>query len=395
MARSEAPPLVAHVVHTLRVGGMENGLVNLINRTPPGRLRHAVVCLTDYDRFAERIEAPAVPVMGLGKREGKDPATYLKLWRALRRLAPDLVHTRNLATLEAQLPAALAGVPARVYGEDGRDMTDLDGGSRKYRWLRRAYRPLIHAYVPLSGDLEDYLRSGVGVPAGKITRIRNGVDVERFRPAKEEDERPYPPAFAPAGTTVVGWVGRMEPVKAPMTLARAFVRAVTERPELRGSLRLAMIGDGTLYPEVRELLETAGMADLAWLPGARNDIAGLLRSLDVFALPSLAEGISNTVLEAMASGVPVVATRVGGNPELVAEGETGALVAPGDEEGLAAALTGYAGDPKARWEHGAAARRRAVRQFSIDAMVASYLALYERLLGGRQARAPETAGASG
>jgi hypothetical protein len=106
---------VAHIVHGLRVGGLENGLINLINRTPRGRYRHAIICLTDYDRFFERIERPdEVDVFSLNKRDGKNPAMYLRLWRLLRQLRPDIVHTRNLAALEAQLFASLAGVPVTV-----------------------------------------------------------------------------------------------------------------------------------------------------------------------------------------------------------------------------------------------------------------------------------------
>ncbi len=118
---------MAHVIHGLRTGGLENGLVNLINRTPSERYRHAVVCLTGYDRFAERIERDDVPLVALGKREGKDPGLYLRTWHRLRQLRPEIVHTRNLGTLDMLLPAWLAGVPIRVHGEHGRDMVDLHG----------------------------------------------------------------------------------------------------------------------------------------------------------------------------------------------------------------------------------------------------------------------------
>lgn len=377
------PPLIAHVVHGLRVGGMENGLVNLINRTPPERYRHAVICLTGFDRFARRIRVPDVGLYQLHKREGKDPRTYLLLWRLLRRLRPDLVHTRNLAALEGQLPAALAGVPRRVHGEHGWDMGDLDGSNRRYRLLRRAYRPLVHAYIPLSADLETYLRQGVGVPARRITRICNGVDVQRYRPDHgAEAARLRAECGWSADTVVIGWVGRMEAVKNPLGLVRAFAGLVAQHPQWRDRLGLVLAGDGALSGQVRAAVAAAGLGDRVWLAGSRDDVAALLRGLDVFALPSLAEGISNTVLEALASGLPVVATRVGGNPELVAPGETGALVPPDDPEALARVLAAYVGHPERRLGEGRAARQRAVEAFSIDAMVGRYLAVYDRLLGG-------------
>jgi sugar transferase (PEP-CTERM/EpsH1 system associated) len=374
------PPLVVHIVFALRVGGLENGLVNLINRTPKERFRHAVICLSHYDAFAERLEDSEVPLIALHKREGKNPSLYWRLWRELRRLKPDIVHTRNLAALDANLIAALAGVPVRVHGEHGRDMVDLDGTNRKYRWLRRALSPLIHRFIPLSTDLEAYLHDSVGIPDGRITRITNGVDVDRFHP--DEEERPgFRNARGwDAQTLVIGWVGRMESVKNPLGLVEAFIQLVRDHPSQREQVALVMIGDGSLSGEVASRLQQAGLTDRVWLPGSREDVPDLLRALDLFALPSLAEGISNTVLEAMASGVPVVATRVGGNPELVDPERAGELVEADDPEALSEALAGYLGVPQRLAQERQAAREWVLERFSIDTMVTAYLDLYQALL---------------
>lgn len=389
--RPEEPPLVAHVIHGLRVGGMENGLVNLINRTPSHRYRHAVICLTGFDRFARRIQAPGVGLYQLHKREGKDLRTYYLLWRLLRRLRPDIVHTRNLAALEGQLPAALAGVRRRVHGEHGWDVGDLSGSNRKHRLLRRAYRPLVQTYIPLSADLDGYLRGAIGVPGDRITRICNGVDTQHFRPDPGAAASTLRAGLGwSPGTTVIGWIGRMEPVKDPLSLVAAFAALVSRHPQWRERVALALVGGGSLAPEVTAAVRAAGLADRVWMPGPREDVPELLRAFDVFALPSEAEGISNTVLEALASGVPVVATRVGGNPELVAPGEVGALVAPGDPEALAAELAAYVGAPERRQREARAARERAVEHFSMEAMVTAYLGVYDRLMasGDRRCSAP-------
>mgnify|MGYP006285973473 CR=1 FL=1 len=386
MAAASPVPLVAHVVHALRVGGLENGLVNLINRMPPDRYRHAIVCLTDYDRFRERLDRPeAVEVLALGKREGKDPLAYARLWRLLRRLRPDIVHTRNLATLEAQVCAWLAGVGVRIHGEHGRDMVDLDGSHARYRLMRRLCRPLIQRHVALSQELADYLSDAVGVSRRRIARIGNGVDLRRFRPDGNDRARRRAELGWGPGDTVIGWVGRMEAVKAPIDLARAY-GALVRRLEGDGERRvvLAMIGHGGLEKAVHAELERSGVADRAWLPGSRDDLAGLYRAMDLFVLPSLAEGISNTILEAMASGLPVVATRVGGNAELVTADETGTLVPPGDPGALASALERYVREPGLMRAHGEAARRRAERAFGIDTMVSAYLALYDDALAARR-----------
>ena len=177
-------PLIAHVIHRLGMGGLENGLINLINHLPKHGWRHAVVCLTDATDYAERIQRDDVTVHTLHKHEGKDPKVLLRLWQVFRALAPAIVHTRNLAALEAQLPAALAGVRVRIHGEHGRDIYDLTGDNRKYLWLRRMMRPLITRYVPMSKDLADWLERRVGVPRERITQLYNGVDSNRFLPAE-------------------------------------------------------------------------------------------------------------------------------------------------------------------------------------------------------------------
>lgn len=380
-AVADTIPLVAHIIHALGVGGLENGLVNLLNHLPARRFRHAVVCLTDYDPvFRNRIQTPGVTVHALHKRPGQDWGLYVRLWRLLRRLRPAIVHTRNLAALEAQLPAALAGVKARIHSEHGWDTADLDGS--RYLRLRRLFRPLVGRYIALSRQIEDYLLLQVKVPPERVWRICNGVDSVRFHPAGDSARTVLPAGFAPPRALIIGAVGRMEAVKDPLTLAQAFVRLLQQAPAARERLRLLLVGDGSLRPAVEALLRQAGVDQLAWLPGAREDVPALLRSMDIFALPSLAEGISNTILEAMASGLPVVATAAGGNAELVIAGETGWLTPPGDPAAMAMALGRYADDPALRRSHGAAARRRVEQRFSLAAMRDAYLAVYEAALAG-------------
>jgi sugar transferase (PEP-CTERM/EpsH1 system associated) len=364
------PPLVAHVIHRLDVGGMENGLVNLINRMPADRYRHAIVSLTDRTDFAKRIARDDVEIVTLGKRPGHDPGLYVRLFRTFLGLRPAIVHTRNLAAIEAVVPAAMAGVPYRIHGEHGRDVQDPDGTSWKYRWLRRGLAPLVHRFIAVSRELESYLVEGVGVRSARMARIINGVDVERFRPADRRAGNPV----------VIGSVSRMQEVKDPVTLARAFVQL-----RKRGvAARLVLVGDGPLLAEVRRVLDEGDATGDATLAGSRDDVADLLRSFDIFALSSRVEGISNTILEAMASGLPVVATRVGGNEELVEDGVTGTLVPPRDPDALAEALARYVSDAGLRSEQGLRARARAEKEFALDGMVARYLAVYDEVLAPRR-----------
>lgn len=383
-AAGDAPhahaPLIVHVIYRLDVGGLENGVVNLINHMPHDRFRHAIVSLTGASDFRHRIQRADVPVYCLHKPPGNSLRTQIHLWRILRALRPDIVHTRNLAALECTVAAALAGCRVRIHGEHGRDMDDLNGANRRQLWIRHLFRPLVHQYVAVSADLARYLTTAVGVAPTRVVQIYNGVDTERFRARSISANRRH---------FVMGTVLRMEPVKDPLNLVRAFLLLREMLPRERARLRLAMAGDGALREEALALLNDAGAADAAWLPGTCDDVPRFMRELDLFVLPSLAEGISNTVLEAMAAGLPVVATRVGGNPELVEEGRTGMLVAAGDSRALAEAIAGYVEDPDMAARHGSAARRRAEQRFGLHAMMHKYLELYERCLPTARRRAGE------
>lgn len=375
------PPLVAHVIYRLGMGGLENGLVNLLNRIPAQRYRHVVICLKDATEFSQRIRRPDVEIICLHRKEGHDFGLYLEMFKLLRRLKPDIVHTRNLATLECQLPAWLAGVRRRIHGEHGWDVFDPGGVNRKYQWLRRVFQPLVHRYIPLSRQLQAYLTRQVGVPEAKIRRICNGVDTETFHPvAGGKPAIAGCPFGPPEDLVLIGTVGRMHGVKDQMTLVKAFLRLLDIRPRAREAARLVLVGEGPLREEALAALREAGVADLAWLPGERDDVPELLRGLDLFVLPSMAEGISNAILEAMATGLPVVATAVGGTPDLVEDGVTGRLLEAGKPQALAEALAEYWDDREKLKAHGAAGLRRVREQFSLDTMVGRYLAVYDELL---------------
>jgi len=368
-------PLVAHIVHRFDVGGLENGVVSLINRLPADRFRHAVIALTEVGEFRRRVQREDVQFHALHKPPGQGLRVAPKLVRLLRQIKPSLVHTRNLGALEMALPAWWAGVPLRVHGEHGWDSHDPDGRSLKCRLVRRAYRPFVHRYVALSRQLQGYLIDAVGVPPARIAQIYNGVDTQRFVPAEVREPISGCPFGAPH-EWLVGWVGRMEAVKDPVNLVQAFATAVERSPAMKQA-RLVLVGDGRLRGELQRLLREAGLSDRAWLPGERSDVPAILRGLDCFVLPSLAEGISNTILEAMASGLPVVATRVGGLAEVVADGETGRLVAPGRPDQIAAAVLEVLAQ---RARMGAAARERAQR-FGADAYADRVEAILLRVAG--------------
>jgi sugar transferase (PEP-CTERM/EpsH1 system associated) len=381
-------PLIVHVVYSFSVGGLENGLVNLLNRMPAQRWRHAVLSLTRISgRFAERVQRSDVQFIELDKRPGHLVRDYPRLYRLFRQLRPEVVHTRNLAALEAVVPAWAAGVPVRIHGEHGWNREDPDGSRRRYHYVRALYRPFVSRYVALSRHLEDYLERQVRVPPHRVSQIYNGVDTERFRPGQTRERIAGCP-FGHADDFVAGWVGRMDPVKDLPSLLRGFARA-TQGAASR--LRLVLVGDGPMRQAVERLVEQHGLRERVWLAGERADVAEIMRGLDCFILPSLGEGISNTILEAMATRLAIVATRVGGNAELIEPGMTGLLVPPGDSDALADALARYSGDRAMARRHAKAARRVAENRFSLSRMVADYCSLYETALARAGIVLPPTA----
>jgi len=374
-------PLIAHVVYRFDTGGLENGVVNLVNRLAPDRYRHAIVALTQITSFRERIARDDVQYVALDKPPGQGLLQAPKLIQIFRRLKPAIVHTRNIGALEATLPAALAGVPARVHGEHGWDSADPDGTNWKFRLTRAAHRPLVHRWIALSQHIEDYLRRSVGVPQAAIVRICNGVDTERFHPARAGRREPIEGSpFNDPGLFVVGTVGRLQTVKDQVNLVRAVAHACLRSSDARSRMRLALVGDGPQRAEVEAAIAETALAPRVWLAGARGDVPDVLRGFDCFVLPSLAEGISNTILESMACGLPIVATRVGGNGELIEDGATGRLVPASNPVALGEALLAMMADPAAAQRLAREARSSAVRRFSLERMVGDYSAVYDQLL---------------
>jgi sugar transferase (PEP-CTERM/EpsH1 system associated) len=357
--------LVAHVIHTYALGGMEVGISHLVRNASPD-VGHAVVCLS-HRSPTHRPLPPGTPVLELRKPPGHSARFVRRVAAALRELRPSVVHTRNWGGMDGIVAARLAGIRAVAHGEHGWGVDDPRGTSRKRILVRRFLQRWVREYTCVSEDIRRWLEAVVRVRR-PVARIYNGVDTVAFRPRGEAREGGGGLGI-PEDAFVVGSVGRLDPIKN----FPAFVEAARR---LGARARFVLVGDG---PERARLESLAGGA-VKFL-GEREDVPDLFRAFDLFVLPSLNEGVSNTILEAMASGLPVVATRVGGNVELVEEGRTGTLVPPGDAGALEAAVRRYLDDPALARAQGAAGRARVLERFGIDAMVRGYEAVYRRLAG--------------
>jgi len=371
-------PLIMHVIHHLVIGGMENGLVNLINHLPEEEFRHAVLCVEDRSSFAQRIRRPDVDVVDLRRSAVGVWGVRLALLRLFRDRRPKIVHARGPSGLDALLPAMLAGVPCRIHGEHGWNNANLDGRAWKPVWSRRLHSPLVSRYMTVSHDLKRYLVESVGIAERRITTICNGVDTDRFRPGEPAADLGLPEGFLEPGVLRVGTVGRMQPIKDQATLIAATAAIVRQTPELRKRLRVILVGDGPLRRSLGEQVQACALDDIVFFSGGTDRVADWLRMLHVFVLPSLNEGISNTLLEAMASGLPILATPVGGNVELLDDGVTGCYFEPGCSDALAGLMRQYLCDAAQRDRHGTAARSRAEQKFSLRTMVDCYREMYRQ-----------------
>jgi glycosyltransferase involved in cell wall biosynthesis len=302
-------------------------------------------------------------------RPWRDLAALVELTRLLRRERPDILHaSSSKAGVLGRVAALLARVPIRIFTAHGWAFTAHAGlASLLYRWADRLVRPLTSVTVCVA---EQQRAAGIAARTCDPERtvvIPNGVDVAGA-PRARLDGRP----------PVVVAVGRLKPPKDALTLVRALVRLP------RGSYEARIVGDGPDRPRVEEEIRSLGLTEHVRLAGDRRDVPAQLAAADVFVLSSASEGMPVSVLEAMAAGLPVVASRVGGVPELVAEGESGLLVDPGEPDELAAALLRLVQDPELRRRLGAAGRARAEQRFDVDAFRRAHVELYSRELARRR-----------
>lgn len=363
-------PRVLQIIDTLGVGGTELGLARIVERTKE-QFDHTVLCIRDGGATAAQLNDKLVPVLALHKPPGTQWTLPLRIAGICRRVRPHIVHTRNWGTTDAVIGARLARVPVLIHGEHGFGIGDVTGAHRHRRWLRRILSAGIDRFVAVSEHLRNLLIDEIGIPPAKVTLIRSGIDLTRFRP------RPTCPAlrqrlgFAP-DDFVIGSVGRLDPVKNYPALIDALATVTTSLP----GARLVLAGGGPDEERLRQILTSAGLQEQINLLGHQDNIPELLNIMDVFVLPSLAEGTCNAILEAMAAALPVIATRVAGNPELVLDGRTGWLVPPRDADALADRIHFYASNPEVRRQHGHAGRAHVQAHYSAEQMTSAYADLY-------------------
>lgn len=369
------PIRIAHVVDVLALAGMEYGVIKLVNRLDPERFQPVIFCLRHRNEEVKELLASRIPVLEFRKPPGRNWRLIGRLASAFRSERIDIVHSHNWSTfLYAVAAARLARVPAVVHGEHGKDGT-VRNPSRVLasRILARA----VDRVCAVSRDLAEEVVRDWRVPPDRVVLIQNGVDLDAFTLKDSNSDLKRSLDLLPEHRVVMN-TGGFRTVKDHPTLIRAFALLYKQDP----LARLVLVGTG---PEgdpragLDRLAADLGVADALRFPGVRSDVPRLLEICDVYVNSSRFEGMSNTILEAMAAGRPVVATDVGGNPELVTEGVTGFLVPAGEAEPMAARIGALLADAPLRRLMGAAGRSRIEAAHSMAGMVRAYSELYETL----------------
>jgi L-malate glycosyltransferase len=376
-----SPPVrIGFVLHVMQVAGAEVLVAEIIRRLGT-RIEPVVLCLDGVGQLGERMRRQGVPVVALDRRSGLD-------WRLPGRLARE-IKARHLEVIHAHqytpfFYAAMARLLLRrrihlMFTEHGRHFPDVVSGKR--RLMNRAalvrLADEINAVCQFSAASLARVDGFLGKPIGVIP---NGIDMPRYAAALPADIKRH--VGLPTDRRYVACIARFHPVKDHDTLLRAFSRLAVDWPDVD----LLLAGDGPLRPTLVSLCESLGIARRVRFLGVRDDVPELLQAAEVFTLTSVSEAASLTLLEAMASSVPVVVTAVGGNPELVTHGVHGLLVERGNVEGLAAALARLLADPVAAGAMGRAGRARVSEHYRLEQTIDTYYHRYkaaaDRLRGG-------------
>jgi len=365
------------VLPTLAAAGMEVMVANLTRGLARRGYDVGVTCLEADGPIADELRADGFRVAVVRSPGFRGVLRPVRLEAWLRHVRPDVVHAHSGGWLKAARAARRAGVRTVVHTVHGLLEREPWHGVPLKRWAAR----FTDRVVPVSEPLREYLLRIVRLPAAMITLVPNGVDLDAFRPGQRRSAWRADLGISPEAL-VIGNVARLDGVKNHADLLNGFAMMRPRAPEAV----LAIAGDGPLRRDLEARAAALGVAQHVRFLGQTRDIAALYREFDLFVLSSSAEGTSLSVLEAMASGVCVVATAVGGTPALLGEGPVGRLVAPADPAALAAAMADLLHDHRQRHALAEAGRRAVVARYSLETMVRRYEQEYGRVTGVQPTR---------
>ena len=360
---------ILHICDSFNMGGLENGIINIINGSDNTETSHEICCIRQSGAAATRLNKP-IYIWEINKAPDTTWGHFNQLVRVIKERQPDIVHTRNWGAIDGVIAARIAGVKVVIHGEHGWNIADPGGMNQKRRLARRVLSPFIDKYIAVSDDIRQWLESSCSISSKKIVKIINGVDTQKFHPDGEKAKIRF--QLGLSDEIVIGAAGRLDPIKKFDILVEAFSVLKMNHEKIK----LIIAGDGSESKNIRKKVAEKGVFKDVLLLGERHDLQEIYKIMDIFVLPSLNEGISNTILEAMATGLPVIATRVGGNCELIEHNYTGMLIEPDSVGSLVNALNYYLNNSEIAEQHRKKARMNALSCFSLQAMLDNYNNLY-------------------
>jgi glycosyltransferase involved in cell wall biosynthesis len=370
-----APINILHVVDSLEVGGLERVVTDLAKAQQGRGHQVAVFSINDTQGFASELQDAGIAVVVGGKSRGFDFDVLGKLRRLVVDRQVRVVHAHNFVPNYYCATALLAlRQPTTLVGTCHDMGTRLS--NRKLRWMYRASLLRTARLAMVGQQVHDrYVASG-WIGADRAETVLNGIPVQRFKNSIERRRAARQQLGLDASAPVIGCVGRLVPLKNQHLMIEVLPTLLRSHP----ALKLVMVGDGALDTALRQQASSAGVAEQVLFLGQRPDVADLLPALDVFALPSRTEGLSIALLEACATGLAVVATAVGGNPEIIRHGETGLLIPADDAASLRDALMSLLDSADLRARMGSNASAWVAANASIEALCITYDRFYRRAM---------------
>ena len=362
---------VLHVVLSMETGGLENGIVNLTNHSDQDAFVVDILCLRERGELANRITNPSSRVLFDENRDPSITTAIRKIFEAVKTRKYDIIHAHGFSTMLASYIASkgLKNVTV-INGEHG----TLYHESLKQRLLQRFLFSRMTLNLAVSRDLKEQIIRLFRIKKDNFKPIINGVDTERFKPQNKSDVRAS--LSIPNDAVVIGSVGRLVPVKDFPTLIKGF----SKLDHSSFDLRLVLVGDGTERESLEALVAGLDLQDKVTFTGRRDDVEKIVSCFDLFVLPSLSEGLSNTLLEAMSSGIPAIGCNIGGNPEIIRENYSGYLYAAGNVSQLTTTLQSIINDPGKLDILSKQTRQHILDNHSLTNMVKNYENTYRDIL---------------
>jgi sugar transferase (PEP-CTERM/EpsH1 system associated) len=363
---------ILHVLPSLEIGGMENAMITLINGMDTDRFENQIFCFDfkNYENSIQhRLQDENIPIYIFEKGDGIDYWLPIKISRILKKQNIDIVHTRNFAALlYGSTAAKLAGVRGVIADIRGRIPEDEGQKCKRLSFL-------VSRFVGVSEDIKKMLANDFKIKEAKIKTIYNGVHLSHQTQDLDLASLRARLGLAP-DDFVIGTIGRMEPVKDYAALIRMSAPLLVKYR----TVKLMFVGDGSQRAELEKLARDLGLSTKIIFTGYQKDISNYLQLINVFALTSISEGISNVLLEAMASAIPVIATEVGGNPEIVINNQTGFLIPRTNLNQLTEKIDLLINNPELVNNFGKNGRKRVEEMFTIEKMVSEYQSLYQAII---------------